>query len=810
MQRWGGAKSFPSMSAFRGDQPSKKPRLEEASSRNNMQTNAKAMDDDEWGDDWDDTVIEDCMVIESTQMCNNETSDHGNNRTTGNAPEPSSTINQSGGYPLKNKGSNNNYITNNKNQNGQMAQNSFNISGFSTDSGFNENKSNNFSSNIKGNNLQGSNAYKNKFSDFAPASQTSNQNFTRPTPTKRCTPTKNLSSNKASLYNSIPIKGLSEPNGDLQMKLESIRIEKKKMEDEVLAKQGQVALLKAELLRKEKALEAERLDRCAALEASDLKVMEKVASAVDESNKKMKNVQKKVDKLESELHFKDREIQELTQQVKNLKKKQSSTSSHPPNTPPKRSSRTEPSVSPGSAMSFGSKFDFGGLRVSTKTKETQTDVEISKAKKRNRLKLSSLKGQHSGSNDFSYMMSSSISSSQSTRARSQTKYNETDRTNLPSVCYNGNIANIESSMPAEWTDLLAQLVNIPKSENNSEQTKSLKSRLFSLATDRIKEVQLTLLNKDSNSIAENDSSTVSTFKLSPEQWYLSQMSPALSLLRTTSNKTNTQSALKYLANHLSPIVFKEVTVNERIIPTLLETMGKVIRNSEDILDNEVCHLIVSSILNYLETSKNFCENISVIIELLYSFANQVLFNNLLCSMKDGCLISQLCMAIQKEKIPDKSLSAGNNLSWQMVTWLSELLKEPPAWLINGNCICSQELLNTLLELVLKSNVVFNSLNPGISSPYGSKLLLKCLQVIHSWAVADLYFHDKYISLPLLFNLIKTIKQPNKQTVDIMADLYSSDTLREYLESEGLIESDSADEEMEAEEAQVSHRKQSCR
>lgn len=809
MQRWGGAKSFPSMSAFRGDQPNKKPRLEEASARKNMQTKATEMDDDEWGDDWDETVIEDCMVIESTQICNNETSDNGNNGTNGNG-EPSSAVNESGGFSIKNKVSNNNNITNNKNQNGQIAPNSFNISGFSTDSGFNENKSNNFRTNIKGNNLQGSNAYKNKFSDFASASQTSNQKFPRPTPTKRSTPTKNLSSNKASGYNSIPIKGLTEPNGDTQMKLESIRIEKKKLEDEVLAKQGQVALLKAELVRKEKALETERLDRCAALEASDLKVMEKVASAVGESDRKMKNIQKKVDKLESELHFKDREIQELTQQVKSLKKKQSSNSSHPPNSPPKRTPRTEPSVSPGSATSFGSKFDFGGLRVSTRTKETQTDVEISKAKKRIRLKLSSLKGQHSGSSDFSYMMSGSISRSQSAKARSQTKNNETDAINLTSVCSNGNIPNIESSMPAEWTDLLAQMVNIPISESNSEQTKSLKSRLFSLATDRVKEVQLTLLTNEPKNIAEDDSTTTNTFTLSPEQWYLSQMTPALSILRTTSDKTNAQCALRYLVNHLTPLVFKEVTVNERIIPTLLETVQKVIRNSQVILDNEFCELIVSSILNYLGSSKNFHENITVIVELLYSFADQVLFNNLLCSMKDGCLISQLCMAIQKEKLPDKSLAIGNNLSWQMVAWLSELLKEPPVWLINGNCICSQELLNTLLELVLKSNVVFNSLNPGISPPYGSKLLLKCLQVIHSWAVADLYFHDKYISLPLLFNLIKTIKQPNKLTVDIMADLYSSDTLREYLESEGLIDSDSADEEMEAEDSRVSHRKQTRR
>lgn len=810
MQRWGGAKSFPSMSAFRGDQPSKKPRLEEASTKNNMQKNAADMGDDEWGDDWDDTVIEDCMVIESTQMCNNETSEHGNNGTIGNGPGPSSTINQKVGYSFKNKVSNNNYMTNNKNQNGPTGRSSFNISGFSTDSGFNENKSNNFNNNIKGNNLQENDEYKNKFSDFTSASQTTNQKFPRPTPTKRSTPTKNLSSNKASGYNSIPIKGLSEPNGDIQMKLESIRIDKKKLEDELLAKQGQVAILKAELLRKEKSLETERLERCAAIEASDLKVMEKVAAAVDESDKKMKNVKKKVDKLESELHFKDREIQELTQQVKGLKKKQSSISTHTPNSPPKRTPRIEPSVSPGSITSFGSKFDFGGLRVSTRTKETQTDVEISKTKMRIRLKLSSLKGQHSGSSDFSYMMSGSISKSQSTKVRSHTKNNETDTMNLTSVCTNGDTHNIESSMPAEWTDLLAQLVSIPISESNSEQTKSLKSRLFSLATDRVKEVQLTLLNNDPKNIAEEDSTTTNTFTLSPEQWYLSQMTPALSILRTTSDKTNAQCALKYLVNHLSPLEFKEVTVNERIIPTLLETVEKVIRNSQTILDNEFCELIVSSIINYLGSSKNFHENITVIVELLYSFADQVLFNNLLCSMKDGCLISQLCMAIQKEKLPDKSLTAGNNLSWQMVAWLSEILKEPPAWLINGNCICSQELLNTLLELVLKSNVVFNSLNPGISSPYGSKLLLKCLQVIHSWAVADLYFHDKYISLPLLFNLIKTIKQPNKQTVDIMADLYSSDTLREYLESEGLIESDSADEEMEAEDAQTSHRKQSSR
>ncbi|CAL4099736.1 unnamed protein product, partial [Meganyctiphanes norvegica] len=696
----------------------------------------------------------------------------------------------------KNKVSNNNYMTNNKNQN---------ISGFSIDSGFIDSRSNNLKSdNSIGNNFHGNNAtnasYKTKFTDFASSSQSSNQKFSRPTPIKRNTPTKNQSSSKSSAYNSIPIKGLSEPNGDsirdYQMQLDSIRIEKKKLEEEVLVKQGQVSLLKAELLRKEKALEAERLDRCAALEASDFKVKEKVVAAAEEANKRMKNVQKKVEKLESDLHFKDREIQELTHQVKSLKKKQSSSSgSHPPNSPSKRTSRTENSVSPGSTTSFASKFDFGGLRVSTGTKETQTDLETSKIKRRTRLKLSSTKGQNKGSSDFSYMMSGSIGRTQSIKAKSVTKYNEADKVNPLNSCSNDNITNVESSMPAEWSDLLAQMVNIPISESNSEHTNLLKSRLFSLATDRIKEVQLSLLTDDSKSSAEDDSSAYNILTLSPEQWYLNQMTPALSILRTTSDKKNAQCALRYLVNHLSPIIYKEVTVNKRIGPILLETMEKVIRNSHVTLDDDFCELFVSSVINYLGSSKSCCENITMIVDLLYSLADQVLFNNLLCSMRDGCLISQLCIAIQKEKLPEKSSSDGNNLSWHIVAWLSELLKDPPAWLINGNCICPQELLNTLLELILKSNVVFNSLKPGISSPYGSKLLLKCLQVIHSWAVADLYFHDKYISLPLLFNLIKTIKQPNKQTVDIMADLYSSDTLWEYLESEGLIDSDTADEEM---------------
>nr|XP_053630853.1 uncharacterized protein LOC128687410 [Cherax quadricarinatus] len=366
-------------------------------------------------------------------------------------------------------------------------------------------------------------SYIDRFSDFSVPSSNSRKSFVGHGKPVR-------SSGK--VYNSIPMKGTggtliaaktciqptcsSGSEGNQQELLRKIQAEKIKLEEDAVLKQGEVA------------------------------------NAAAEAEAKAKESARNVEKLQGELLFKNREVEELINRCRQLEQQMlQHTASKTHGTPMKRyrSEIISPKASPGTAhSSFASRFDFGGGRSSVRSVEIQTESSYSKAKVRRRLNVTVARGEVCGSRRSAYLLSASGSAP------------VVERQAVITSCAGKNW-----SLPCEWSYLISQIIT-------EKERVCVEKRLMSLAIERLQEVHTLIVSKE----AENNRWPVTSS--SPVDWYEVQVIPALHVISSFASPHNLNhepKALQIISAHLSPLHIKEVLVNNRICFVILDTMEKV-------------------------------------------------------------------------------------------------------------------------------------------------------------------------------------------------------------------------------------------
>ncbi|XP_045607245.2 uncharacterized protein [Procambarus clarkii] len=599
------------------------------------------------------------------------------------------------------------------------------------------------------------NSYSNRFNDFAIPSNNSH---------KSSSGTLKPVHGSGKVYNSIPMKGAGgtvnsgkgciQPsclsgravNEDNKELLRRIQIEKSKLEEDVLLKQGEISLLRAELKRKEAALETERLDRCAAIEAAEKRGKEKVANVAAEAETRTKESVRSVEKLEGELLFKNREIEEL---IRRCHKLEQQTKQHVPSqlhgSLVKRchSEVLSPKVSPSKLHSnFTSRFDFGGSRVSVRSVEIQTE-SYSKTKVRRQLIAAAAAGGHKcGSRRAAYLLSA-IGSAPSIEGQA-TSY-----------------AAKQWSLPCEWSYLTSQIII----QNGNVE---VEKRVMTLAIERLQEVHTLVSSKE----IEDNRSPV-TRPISPLEWYEGQVVPALHVIRSfvsPHNITEESKILQIISAHLSPLYIKEVLVNNRICCIILETMEKIASFVSSPKDKIICEQVIASLIDCFANINTDREHL-LVLKALVGVAGHASLTSLMCTTAGSCLVGKLCSTIDKICIREVTTVS------ELLKWVMVLVEDPPPWL-QSNCICPSQLLATLLKQVYQALHYTHSERRYEKTVY--RLLLSSVRVLHRWSTVDPEWWEKVAHLPhytaLMGTIITSAKdiQPDRQTVDLLCDLYEVD------------------------------------
>lgn len=597
-------------------------------------------------------------------------------------------------------------------------------------------------------------SYIDRFSDFSVPSSNSRKSFVGHGKPVR-------SSGK--VYNSIPMKGTggtliaaktciqptcsSGSEGNQQELLRKIQAEKIKLEEDAVLKQGEIALLRAEMKRKEAALETERLEHCASIEAAEKRGKLKVANAAAEAEAKAKESARNVEKLQGELLFKNREVEELINRCRQLEQQMlQHTASKTHGTPMKRyrSEIISPKASPGTAhSSFASRFDFGGGRSSVRSVEIQTESSYSKAKVRRRLNVTVARGEVCGSRRSAYLLSASGSAP------------VVERQAVITSCAGKNW-----SLPCEWSYLISQIIT-------EKERVCVEKRLMSLAIERLQEVHTLIVSKE----AENNRWPVTSS--SPVDWYEVQVIPALHVISSFASPHNLNhepKALQIISAHLSPLHIKEVLVNNRICFVILDTMEKVASFVSSPKDKVVCEQVIVSLRDCFANIDTSSEVLPV-LKALVALASHTTLTSFMCTSAGSCLVGKLCSTINKLCIGEVTTVS------LLLKWIMVLMKEPPQWL-NSNCVCPSQLLAALLKHICQTLDYTDTEKGSEKKLY--RLLLSCIRVLHCWSIVDPEWWEKVAQLPHYTAFMSTVItnakdiQPDRQTVDLLCDLYEVD------------------------------------
>ena len=507
--------------------------------------------DDEVWEELDEEAMEECMIL-ATQMC------------TGQADESKKKTNTTIQNDIDVKVIHNGDL-------GDVQSNRNNAANHSGDSGFSSTRgtaldsSRVFHSSVKkkfGNSSANTpgrgNAYADKFSDFNTSANSQKlPSFSRSHP------------NSGRVYNSIPLKetnnnadggslnrtvscpGTSRDNNTAKLQ-NSVKVsdgETAKLREEILLMQGEISMLRAELKRKETALAAERLERCTLIDSAEKKGREKAVVATKDAEKKVTECNKTIEKLQDDLHFKKREIEELQTQFHRLEKKMQQ---QPVSLSQKSVKAME--VSPGKpGPSFKDRFDFGKSSVIVKNMEVQTETskEIRDERPKLNVKFSRGKG----------FIGRQIACSLSRRGL--------DGGEEPLVTRN------RWSLDSDWRNVLSKTV---LNDGDDDRGGDLQRQLLTISIQRLEEACTIFAPERVEAFRSKDSKNFDAIDV-----YESHVVPSLSVMKclTTTKCTDLSGrAVRALCYHLPRLTYEDVAVNDHLWPHVLEAMCQISKLTE--------------------------------------------------------------------------------------------------------------------------------------------------------------------------------------------------------------------------------------
>ncbi|XP_068242765.1 uncharacterized protein mus304 [Palaemon carinicauda] len=720
-----GSSGFPSMAGFLGENPAKRLRMQEPQKEKtltDMNSNTAQEEDDDVWEELDEDVMEECMVL-ATQMC---TVDMHGESTKGNNVNPfSETFNMS-----------------KRNENGELLEDS----GFSSAKGTAHETSKAFIRSSKGKSSDHlahkstkGNAYTSRFNDFASTSDSQKLAATK------------AYQNSGRVYNSIPVKGNNvnrgAPVAQAGTSRDTYRIESEnvskwtdsdvaKLQDEIMLKHGEISMLRSELKRKETALAAERLERYSIVDQAEKKGREKAALATVEAENKIKQYNKIIEKLQDELHFKNREIEELESQCRRLEKQTQQQSFSPSQKSRKELLAVKRSpVKPSS--SFKTHFDFS-TSVGKRNIGAQTEL-LRDSKQRPKLVVTNPKGRARLSRQMVCLFSS-----------------DALETYSKSSSHSGRWV-----LNNEWQNVLSKM------SLDYEDSDSVQNQLIVLSIKRLEEVHTMFASE------KVDGSKSPPTNFDPVDSYEGLVVPALAILKslTTIQCMNLlQKAIEVVCLHLIRISYRDMIINDHTWPLTLQALSQLSRIITP-LDKTVC-IMLSEKLTAFCKDNCYSEKLMALLQVLQDLSHHKHFTENLCTNEGDCCIDALCTLINQQQEEHLLIAVA------VQEWLSELIRDAPPWLIS-KCSCPSKLLAVLLKeiyhavdtIIFTQDQIDNNLR---------RLLIPTIRLLHSWSTKDSCWWEKIGCLPqytvimgVVINNAKRLKA-DRQTVDLLCDLYEFD------------------------------------
>ncbi|KAB7500805.1 hypothetical protein Anas_11438 [Armadillidium nasatum] len=439
--------------------------------------------------------------------------------------------------------------------------------------------------------------------------------------------TSNENNNK--LTGNIDIKSL-------QSQLEQVLKEKKKLQEENLVKQGEVA------------------------------------KTVNDLELKVKKLEREIDRFEGNILFKNREIDELLAKCKQSNTQTSSSAHLKPkcnsSSPSPKKRKLDNYHSPTkSSFNFADRFDFGERKV-VKNVQVQTEKEL-RIQNRLRFQITSSKGIITANYlPFIYFSEGSVSGSRkafyllSNHKRKETFLSHQNNSVKENNIISHLISSVESTHKTNLNNSEQQLIkHICHNLENLLKAKHLKGNVSKMEEEKL------------------------------EENFLSSSIPLLKMLNImkTCNKNIIQNEVKILALFIEEFL-KDKTKNISGIISSLDSLSSILSSSSE-LTQEMCTSIVES-LNMC------CQVYSIdilfrIISTLISGTSHEIFKCKICTHTAGnCLLNSFCNMVWK--VSDMK---PENFIHEMAILISKLLHEPSALVSNSSCSCSFSLLTVFIN-----------------------------------------------------------------------------------------------------------------
>ncbi|XP_045134349.1 uncharacterized protein LOC123517940 isoform X2 [Portunus trituberculatus] len=684
------------------------------------------MDEEEWGE-LDENAMEECMIL-ATQLCTQQQDVPRGQKSPHKATAPHSKH-----HPE----------TASRRVAGVVSNGSVRDSGVCStrSSSLHHSFSNNNSSVNQKKDV--SNSYMRRFDDFSTSSTSSHPNTSMrktvsgPARNGSLVVSSRSSANKAKSATNY-WSGSDASGASNHALLKKDGEEKTDPNEKILMMQGEISLLRSELKRKETALETERLDHNAAIEVMESKGKEKLAKQAAEADMKLKEKSMAFDKLQGELHFKKREVEELLNRCHQLEQqpKASQVSEVPSKRP--RIDKNSSMFGKDADFSISSRFDFS-RRPAKVCVGVQTEVSQQKNVKRTRLNVASPAGQVSQTRSIATLLSCSAPAASQCTALSMSTSAAADSSHCTSW-----------ALPSEWLGIISQGLR--------ENDKNIERKLIGVAVERLQQTSV--------AVSENggDHSRLMQNSDDPVEWYESQVGPAIQVLYNFKSSSE-PGTLQAISAHLPPIQVKDVIVNRRIRSRLLET-------AEDI----------SKFMKH-PVERNNESLVSALRECCLSLGNEneakayvraiaaVCSHCQLCVSSGVCLISQLCKKVKKLCVPEVNIvRALLDMTWALVK-----LSSPP-WL-NTNCCCSAQLLGIFLWHIYQTLEATHPTDKSNKNRKVAQVMVSCVQLLHYWSTVDQDWWEKVAPFPQYPTLMAALASKattmkfNKETVELLCDLY---------------------------------------
>ncbi|KAK4327221.1 hypothetical protein Pmani_002278 [Petrolisthes manimaculis] len=538
-----------------------------------------------------------------------------------------------------------------------------------------------------------------------------------------------------------PISPTSE-SGTIQQQLGKVEKERAVLDEKVLVMQGEISLLRAELKRKETALESERLDRCAAIDTAEKRGKEKVAKMLSETEEKSKENMMLIDKLQGELHFKKREIGELLSRCQQLEAKCGGGGGgeefvRTTGNKRGRNELTSPFSSPSTSHTkFLSRFDFGNEAVKVSSVEVQTESTRQQTSRRRKLHVTLSKGQGCGVRRMALLLSSLSTSATTTEQPSE---------------------NHGSNLPCEWSHIISQTIS--QSDDNG-------------AWQRLVEVANTRLQKIYSTITETPTEATRNSEKYKDvwTWYENSIMGALEILSFGVGAIDdVVHIIRSLTLHLKPLYIKEQVVNNRIRLKILQTTRKMIETVSGPIDQSLCSDLLLLLINCCENIGSSTE-VTTVLEILATLGHHSSLTRLLCAHSGKCVVGLMC-----SKMRSMGDSRGE-MVLALLAWVMSVVRQTPPW-FSSSCSCPTLLLGALTSCVYRHILSKSSDDKETEK---RKLVVVAVRVVRAWSVVDPGWWERVSPLPhfpALMALIPSVTANtaiDKHTVDQLYDLYEFD------------------------------------